>query len=101
MFYEIKGCTYRYVGGFFEKHFEGRPWSRKSKAIYNAVKKQYSGGRWTDFPDPPDEDAVWDWLSRFQSKHLSDSCGILYTTESTSDLTGGEAQRQLDLFVKR
>jgi len=101
MFYEIKGCTYRNVGGFFEKYFEGRPWSRKSKAIYNAVKKQYRGGRWTDFPDPPDEDAVWDWLSRFQNKHLSDSCGILYTTESTSDLTGGEAQRQLDLFVKR
>ncbi|KAL8698069.1 MAG: hypothetical protein Q9201_006780 [Fulgogasparrea decipioides] len=101
MFYEIKGCTYRNVGGFFEKYFEGRPWSRKSKAIYNAMNKQYRGGRWTDFPDPPDEDAVWDWLSRFQDKHLLDSRGILYTTESTSDLTGGEAQRQLDLFVKR
>ncbi len=101
MFYEIKGCTYRNVGGFFEKYFEGRPWSRKSKGIYNAVKKQYRGGRWTDFPDPPDEDAVWKWLSRFQDKHLSDSRGILYTTESTSDLTGGEAQRQLDVFIKR
>jgi len=101
MFYEIKGCTYRNVGGFFEKYFEERPWSCKSKAIYNAVKKQYRGGRWTDFPDPPDDDAVWNWLSRFQDKHLSDSRGILYTTESTSDLTGGEAQRQLDLFVKR
>lgn len=101
MFYEIKGYTYRDVDGFFEKYFEGRRWSRKSQAIYNAVKKQYRGGRWTDFPDPPDEDGVWDWLSRFQDKHLSDSRGNLYTTESTSDLTGGEAQRQLDLFVKR
>ena len=44
---------------------------------------------------------MWDWLSRFQDSHLSGSRGILYTTESTSDLTGGEAQRQLDLFVKR
>jgi len=59
MFYEIKGCTYRDVDGFFEKYFEGRRWSRKSQAIYNAVKKQYRGGRWTDFPDPPDEDGVW------------------------------------------
>ena len=101
MFYEIKGCTFRDVDGFFGKYFEGRHWSRKSKAIYNAVKKQYKGGRWTDFPDPPDEDAVWEWLSRFQDKHLSDSNGILYTTESTSDLTGGEAQRQLDLFIKK
>ena len=101
IFYEIKRCTCRDVDGFFEKYFEGRSWSRKSKAIYNVMNEQYRDGRWTDFPDPPDEDAVWDWLSRFQNKHLSDSHGILYTTESSSDLTGGEAQRQLDLFVKR
>ena len=63
--------------------------------------KRYRGGRWTDFSSQSDEDAEWDWLSRFQDKHLSDSRGILYTTESTSDLTGGEAQRQLDIFVKR
>ena len=101
MFYEIKGCTYRNVGGFFEKYFDGRQWSRKSKEIYNAVKKQYKAGRWTDFPDPPDEDAVWNWLSRFQDHHLSDSPGVFYTTENTSDLTGGEARRQLDVFTKR
>ena len=101
MFYEIKKCTNRDVNDFFEKYFEGRRWSYKSKAIYSAVKKQYKGGRWTDFPDPPDENAVWDWLSRFQNKHLSDSHGILYTTESTSDLTDGETQRQLNLFIKR
>ncbi|KAI4219804.1 MAG: hypothetical protein L6R40_008711 [Gallowayella cf. fulva] len=95
MFYEIKGCTYRDVDGFFEKYFEGRRWSHKTEAIYNAVSKKCTGGRWTDFPDPPDEDAMWDWLSRFQDEHLSDSRG------STGDLAGGEAQRQLDLFVKR
>ncbi|KAL2050081.1 hypothetical protein ABVK25_009691 [Lepraria finkii] len=101
MFYEIKGCTYRDIDSFFKKYFEGRRWSSKSKAIYNTMKKKYRGGRWTDFPDPPDEDAVWDWLSRFQDKHLLDSYGIFYTTETTSDLTGGEARRQLDVFIKR
>ncbi|KAL9607795.1 MAG: hypothetical protein Q9167_007323 [Letrouitia subvulpina] len=101
LFYEIKGCTYRNVGGFFEKYFDGRCWSHKSKSIYNEITEQYRGGRWIDFPSQPDEDAVWDWLSRFQDKHLSDSRGIFYTTESTGDLTGGEAQRQPDLFVKR
>ena len=101
MFYEIKRCTYRNVDGYFEKYFEGRQWSGKSKEIYNAVKKQYKGGRWIDFPDPPDEDAVWNWLSRFQDKCLSDSRSVFYTTESTSDLTGGEARRQLDVFTKR
>lgn len=35
MFYEISRCTYRDVDGFFEKYFEGRRWSRKSKAIYS------------------------------------------------------------------
>ena len=102
MFYEIKRYTYRDVDGFFEKYFEGRRWSRKSKEIYNAVKKgQYRDERWTDFPDPPDGDAVWKWLSRFQDNHLSDSPGVFYTTASTSNLTGGEARRQLDVFTKR
>ncbi|KAL9018480.1 MAG: hypothetical protein Q9185_004220 [Variospora sp. 1 TL-2023] len=101
MFLEIKGCTYRNVTGFFEKYFKERPWSHETEAIYNTVKKQYTGGRWTDYPDPPNEDAVWDWLSRFQDEYLSDTRGVLYTTKSTSDLTGGEAQRQLDVFVKR
>ncbi|KAL2044998.1 hypothetical protein N7G274_002773 [Stereocaulon virgatum] len=102
MFYEIKRCTYRNVDGFFEKYFEGRRWSCKSKEIYNAVKKeQYRDERWTDFPDPPDGDAVWKWLSRFQDNHLSDSPGVFYTTASTSDLTGADARRQLDVFTKR
>ncbi|KAL8740279.1 MAG: hypothetical protein Q9190_006997 [Brigantiaea leucoxantha] len=101
MFNEIRKCTYRNVGGFFEKYFEGRPWSRRSKVIYDAMKKQYKGRRRTDFSDLPDEDAVWDWLSRFQNEYLSDSHGIFYVTESKSDLGGGIAQRQLDLFVKR
>ncbi|KAL8978915.1 MAG: hypothetical protein Q9177_006274, partial [Variospora cf. flavescens] len=101
MFYEIKGCTYRAVGGFFEKYFKEWPWSHKTEAIYNRMNKRYTGGRWTDYPDPPNEDAVWVWLSRFQDEHLSDTRGVFYTTKSTSDLTGGEAQRQLDLFVKR
>ncbi|KAL2041153.1 hypothetical protein N7G274_006097 [Stereocaulon virgatum] len=101
MFYEIKGCTYRNVDGYFEKYFEGRHWSRKSEEISNAVKKQYKGGRWTDFSDPPDEDAVRNWLSRFQDKYLSDSRGVFYTTGSTSNLTGGETRSQLDVFTKR
>lgn len=101
MFYEMKECTYRDVDGYFEKYFEGRNWSRKSKKIYTVVKKKHKGGRWTDFPDPPDGNAVWNWLSSLQDEHLSDSPGVFYTTKSTSDLTGGEARRQLDVFTKR
>ncbi|KAI9808740.1 MAG: hypothetical protein M1825_003892 [Sarcosagium campestre] len=102
MFHEIKGCTYRNVGGFFEKYFQGRRWSGKCKAIYDTARQQqFRDGCWTDLFDRPDENAVWDWLSRFQDRHLSDSHGILQTTESTAELTGGEALRQLDVFVKK
>lgn len=101
MFYEIETCTYRNVDGFFNKYFEGRPWSNKSKEIYETVKTHYKGARWSDFPDPPDGIAVWHWISRFQNTHLPNSPSAFYTTASTSDLTGGEARRQLDVFTKR
>lgn len=45
MFYKIKECIYRNVNNFFEKYFERQSWSRKSKVIYNAMKKQYKGER--------------------------------------------------------
>ena len=99
MFHETNRCTYRDVGGFFEKYFEGQRWSRRSKAIYNAVKKQYKGE--IGFPDPPAGDDVWGWLSRFQDDYLSESRGAYYTTKRTSELTGAEAKRQLDVFIKR
>ena len=78
MVYEIQGCTYRDVGGFFEKHFEGRHWSRGIRGIYNAVKKQYRGE--IGFPDPPTGDDVWDWLFRIQNEYLSHLHGKLNTT---------------------
>ena len=100
LFWEINSCTYRSVKGFFEKYFGGKGWSRRSKEIYNAVKKRHVDGRWTDFPDPPIEDDVWDWLSRFQNEVLTDSRNAFYRAEKTSDLTGGEPSRQMDIFFK-
>lgn len=101
LFNEIKSCTYRGVGGFFAKYFEGRKWSNQSKEIYEAVKDRYVDGRWTDFPDPPDESAVWDWLSHFQDEHLTDTRGSYYKTSTSTELVGAEARRQLDFFIKR
>jgi hypothetical protein len=101
IFEEISRCTYRNVGGFFRKYFEGKEWTERSKEVYNAVKDLHVDGRWTNFPDPPVQNAVWEWLRSFQGEFLSDTQGIYYTTRSTSDLTGAEARRQLDLFIKR
>ena len=101
IFEEIRGCTYRNVGGFFSKYFEGRDWTEQTKEIYRTVQEQQASGRWTEFPDPPVEKAVIQWLFRFQEEFLSDARSIYYTTESTKDLTGGEALRQLDILIKR
>ncbi|MCJ1251832.1 hypothetical protein MMC30_009070 [Trapelia coarctata] len=98
---EISRCTYRNVGGFFQKYFEGKEWSNRSKDIYKAMKSRHVDGRWIDFPDPPVQNAVWEWLRSFQDKFLSGTQDIYYTTRSTKDLTGAEARRQLDLFIKR
>lgn len=100
LFWEIRTCTFRGVEGFFEKYFEGKRWSRRGNEIYNAVKGRHVDGRWTDFPDSPIEDDVWDWLFRFQNEVLTDSRNVFYRTRKTSDLTGGEASRQLDIFFK-
>ncbi|KAI9797634.1 MAG: hypothetical protein M1825_005732 [Sarcosagium campestre] len=101
IFEEIKYCTYRNVGGYFSKYFEGKTWTEKSKKIYQAVQDQKAAGRWIRFPESPVQDAVLKWLFRFQEEFLSDARGVYYTSESSGDLTGAEARRQLDIFVKR
>ena len=100
LFHEFKRCTYRGVGGFFSKYFEGKVWTERGKEIYNAVKHRHVDGWWTDFPNPSVQNAVWEWLVRFQDEFLSDTQGVYFTTRSTKDLTGAEALRQLDLFIK-
>ncbi len=69
--------------------------------IYNAMQGRHNGTRWTDYPVPPTEWDVWSWISRFQDEFLSDAPNVYSYTESSRDLTGGEAPRQLDLLVKR
>jgi hypothetical protein len=101
LFDEIKNCTYRNVEGFFTKYFEGKEWSKRSKEIYQAMKDRHVDGRWIEFPDPPEESVVWDWLSRIQDEYLTDACGIYYTTLTTTELVGAESRRQLDFFIKR
>ncbi|SLM36384.1 protein [Lasallia pustulata] len=100
IFEEIKSCTYRNVGGFFSKYFEGKDWTEQTKEIYRTVQDRHTGGRWTDFPDPPVQDAVIKWLFRFQEEFLSDARGVYYTSHN-SNLTGAEPKRKLDILIKR
>ena len=52
---ELRDCSYVEVEGFFDKYFEKKKWTEKSKQIYETVKHRIA------FPDPPHEDAVWRW----------------------------------------
>ena len=101
LFEEIKHCTYRSADGFVQKHFEGNEWTPRALEIYKSMKRRHKDGRWTDFPDPPVQDNVVDWLFQFQDEFLSKERSSYYKTSSPKDLSGTEARRQLDLFVKR
>lgn len=101
LFEEIRSCTYRGVGGFFPRYFEGKSWTPRTLDIYQAMKNRHKDGRWTDFPNPPVQAEVLDWWFQFQKEFLSKERGLYYTTTSPKDLVGAEAQRQIDLFVKR
>ena len=99
IFEEIRGCTYQNVEGFFSKHFEGKPWTERTKEIYQAVQERHVDGRWTDFPQTPVQNEVCKWWFDFQDEFLSSERRVYYTS-TTRDLVGCEAKRQIDLFVK-
>ncbi len=99
IFEEIRGCTYQNVEGFFSKYFEGKSWTERTKEIYQAVQNRHVDGRWTDFPQTPVQNDVCKWWFDFQDEFLSSERGVYYTS-ITKDLTGCEAKRQIDLFVK-
>ena len=99
IFEEIRGCTYQSVEGFFSKYFEGKPWTERTKEIYQAVQERHVDGRWTDFPQTPVQNEVFKWWFDFRDEFLSSERGVYYTS-TTRDLIGCEAKRQIDLFVK-
>jgi hypothetical protein len=52
-------------------------------------------------PNPPVQAGVLEWWYRFQDDFLVEEQRRYYSTTKPKDLTGAEAQRQIDLFVKR
>ena len=73
----------------------------QSPKIYTSLQDRHADGRWTDFPDPPVENVVWDWLSGIQDEFLTKACCTYYTTSTKADLTGAESERQFDLSSSR
>ncbi|KAK2803987.1 hypothetical protein FQN50_006793 [Emmonsiellopsis sp. PD_5] len=96
LFEEIRECTHRGVGGFFAKYFEGKDWNAQAEAISCHL---LDSGRVTSFPNPPTEKDVLNWWFQFQDDFLSDTRAVYFTT-AKSDLTGSDADQQVDLLLR-
>ncbi|KAL1952767.1 hypothetical protein VTO42DRAFT_4273 [Malbranchea cinnamomea] len=101
VFEEIRGCTYRNVSGFFEKYFEGRDWTDRSREVYESAKNRHVDGRWIGLGDLPSPYEVQDWLFQLQDDLLSKERRRYYTVNDARDLVHDETRRQIDLVVKR
>ncbi|KAF3768265.1 hypothetical protein M406DRAFT_251224, partial [Cryphonectria parasitica EP155] len=100
LLYELNGTIFRGVNGFFEKYFEGQSWTEQCRTIYQSISARHVDGQWADFPDPPTQKDVWAWLLQFQEDFLVGAPSTYHSAPSTSALMGGEASRQLDIFLK-
>lgn len=92
---DIREYTYQNVKGLSSK----KPCAERTKENYQAVRDRHVHGRWRDFPEPRVQNAVCEWWFSLQDEFLSIERGVYYTSNS-KDLTGCEADRQIDLFVK-
>ncbi|KAH8732082.1 hypothetical protein GQ44DRAFT_273164 [Phaeosphaeriaceae sp. PMI808] len=120
---ELSEWTYENVGGFWEKYFGAKGWTERCTGIFQDLSKRHDGNALREYPDKHSEDEIWKWLDRFQDevlacwkfsgspedidpdtspgKHLDPSRGRYFRTTKTGEITGGQHERQLDLFVKR
>lgn len=97
---EIRACTYRDAKGFFKKFFEDKEWSSRAQDVYEAIKEQHMGNEWVNLAGSPDQTRVLEWLFSLQGDLLSKEKRCYCTTKSTTELTGGEACRQIDIVVR-
>ncbi|ODA82744.1 hypothetical protein RJ55_01253 [Drechmeria coniospora] len=98
LFFEIKDCTFRNVGGFCDKFFNPKNWDKKQKKMLKGVMVVHNGKKWTDFPSTPDETPVWDWLRSLEERAFSDAPYKLHTTKTANQFK--ERKGQMDLFFQ-
>ena len=95
---EIDGRAYNDTKGFYEKYFEGKPWSSTADQIVRAADPQIVNGLWTDYPNPPSQGAFLKWFGEFQRTFFQGQRGKFYTSHG-SPLGGSECNRQPDVFL--
>ncbi|KAH8745703.1 hypothetical protein F5883DRAFT_609618 [Diaporthe sp. PMI_573] len=95
---EINGCVYKDTEGFYKNYFEGKEWSSKSDQIAERANPQFVNGRWTEYPQPPSQDASLDWFWDFQSKYLQGGRST-FSASPHRLLAGSDFKRKPDLFL--
>jgi hypothetical protein len=95
---ELTGRVYYDIGGFYERYFEGKVWTNNARDIYEKSRAQYTGGRWSGWPEPSFQGPFFDWFMKFQDTVL-DGLGRRYYTSANKVLRGSEADRKLDIFL--
>ncbi|KJZ68352.1 hypothetical protein HIM_12261 [Hirsutella minnesotensis 3608] len=98
LFFEIRDCTFRHVGGFWDKFFDSKRWRNEQRAMLRALMKAHNGKRWTEFPNPSHEQPVWEWLQALERDYLVDARHKLRTTKSAHQFE--ERKGQMDLFFQ-
>lgn len=99
LFEEIKHCTFRNVGGFWDKFFDPKRWREDQNAMLKNMLTAHDGKRWTDFPTIPDEKPVWDWLRSLEEHFLVNAPFQLHTTRTANQFQ--ERKGQMDLFLQK
>jgi hypothetical protein len=99
LFYEIKDCTFRSVGGFCDKFFNPQTWRAEQKDMLEALKTEHDGKKWAGFPSVPDEKPVWAWLRSLEERALAGAPRKLYTTQTANQFK--ERKGQMDIFFQR
>ncbi|KAJ3573570.1 hypothetical protein NPX13_g4651 [Xylaria arbuscula] len=98
LFFEIRDCTFRNVGGFCDKFFNTKSWDARQKEMLEAVMAEHDGNRWKSFPTVPAERLVWDWLRSLEDGALSVAPHKLHTTKTAHQFK--ERKGQMDIFFQ-
>ncbi|KAG6208496.1 hypothetical protein E4U35_008354, partial [Claviceps purpurea] len=99
LFHEIKKCTFRKVGGFWDKFFDPTSWHQEQNAMLERILTAHDGKKWINFPTDLDDESVWDWLRSLEEEFLGDASNKFHTTSIASQVK--KRKGQMNLFLRK
>ncbi|KAG6262870.1 hypothetical protein E4U49_002779 [Claviceps purpurea] len=99
LFHEMKKCTFRKVGGFWDKFFDPTSWHQEQNAMLERILTAHDGEKWTNFPTDLDDESVWDWLRSLEEEFLEDAPNKFHTTSIARQVK--KRKGQMNLFLRK